>query len=110
MARLLSGGCAYFAWSGAGAGDLSLNTARLAREEGGAEADYLANKVTRLLDCTEDGYNGHTVQLLHLPYTRAQVDTSAWLARLLLGSLEIRTVYSGATQIRWRLTVCRTGD
>ena len=57
MARLLSGGCAYFAWSGAGAGDLSLNTARLAREEGGAEADYLANKVTRLLDCTEDGYN-----------------------------------------------------
>ena len=48
VARLLSGGCAYFAWSGAGAGDLSLNTARLAREEGGAEADYLANKVTRL--------------------------------------------------------------
>ena len=48
MARLLSGGCAYFAWSGAGAGDLSLNTARLAREEGGAEADYLANKVRRL--------------------------------------------------------------
>ena len=46
VARLLSGGCAYFAWSGAGAGDLSLNTARLAREEGGAEADYLANKVT----------------------------------------------------------------
>ena len=34
--------------SGAGAGDLSLNTARLAREEGGAEADYLANKVRRL--------------------------------------------------------------
>ena len=48
VARLLSGGCAYFAWSGAGAGDLSLNTARLAREEGGAEADYLANKVRRL--------------------------------------------------------------
>ena len=48
---------------------------------------------------------GQTAQLLHLPYTRAQVDTSAWLARLLLGSLEIRTVYSGATQIRWRLTV-----
>ena len=48
VARLLSGGCAYFAWSGAGAGDLSLNTGRLAREEGGAEADYLANKVTRL--------------------------------------------------------------
>ena len=51
VARLLSGGCAYFAWSGAGAGDLSLNTARLAREEGGAEADYLANKVRRLLLC-----------------------------------------------------------
>ena len=50
VARLLSGGCAYFAWSGAGAGDLSLNTARLAREEGGGEADYLANKV-RLLLC-----------------------------------------------------------
>ena len=52
---------------------------------------------------------GQTAQLLHLPYTRAQVDTSAWLARLLLGSLEIRTVYSGATQIRWRLTVQNRG-
>ena len=51
VARLLSGGCAYFAWSGAGAGDLSLNTARLAREEGGAEADYLANKVRRRRLC-----------------------------------------------------------
>ena len=52
---------------------------------------------------------GHTAQLLHLPYTRAQVDTSAWLARLLLGSLEIRTVYSGATQIRWRLLCAEQG-
>ena len=51
----------------------------------------------------------HPGQLLHLPYTRAQVDTSAWLARLLLGSLEIRTVYSGATQIRWRSSVQNTG-
>ena len=50
-----------------------------------------------------------TAQLLHLPYTRAQVDTSAWLARLLLGSLEIRTVYSGATQIRWGLLCAEQG-
>ena len=87
VARLLASGTAYFAWGrGKGCGgELSLTTQRIssdAGDSGHANGQFWCNK------------------LLHLPYIRSGVNPGAWLVRLMLGSVEIRTVYSGATQVR----------
>ena len=84
VARLLASGTAYFAWGrGGGGSELSLTAQRLS-EGGGSQGggQFWCNK------------------LLHLPYIRSGVSSEAWLVRVMLGSVEVRTVYSGATQIR----------
>ena len=84
VSRLLASGTAYFAWGrGTGCGEeLSLTAQRLG--EGGSQggSQFWCNK------------------LLHLPYIRSGVRAEAWLVKVMLGSVEVRTVYSGATQIR----------
>ena len=84
VARLLASGTAYFAWGrGTGCGaELRLTTQRLSSDSGHGDGQFWCNK------------------LLHLPYIRSGVNPGAWLVRLMLGSVEIRTVYSGATQVR----------
>ena len=79
--RLLAGGAAYFSWSNQGRPvDLTLSAQRQAGQGAGAGSCYLWSR------------------LLSLPYTRA--GAGAWLVDLMLGSVDIRTVYVGASQVR----------
>ena len=80
ISRLIAGGCGYFAWSPAGAGDVSVSAQKSRQMD--TDPQYFWNK------------------LLYLPYIRSGVALNSWLVKLMLGSVEIRTVYSGATQIR----------
>ena len=84
VARLPASGTAYFAWGrgGSGGSELSLTAQRLSEGGGQGGGQFWCNK------------------LLHLPYIRSGVSSEAWLVRVMLGSVEVRTVYSGATQIR----------
>ena len=76
VVRLLTGGAAYFSWSGHGpAVDLSRSAGR-----------------------TGPGTSFLWSSLLSLPYRLA--GAGGWVVSLLVGSLEIRTVYVGATQLR----------
>ena len=78
VVRLLAGGSAYFSWASHG------QPVDLSRRAGGpGEGPELGFLWSRLL---------------HLPYSRAGV--ADWLVRLIMGSVEIRTVYVGATQLR----------
>ena len=45
-------------------------------------------------------------KLLHLPYIRSGVSLDIWLVKLMLGSVEIRTVNSGAIQV-WAALISR---
>ena len=39
-------------------------------------------------------------QTLHLPYIRAGISTSEWLLKITFGSVDIKTVYVGAKQVK----------
>ena len=85
VARLLTSGTAYFAWGrGTGCGEeLGLTAQRNSEAAGESNSgQFWCNK------------------LLHLPYIRSGVSSETWLVKVMLGSVEVRTVYSGATQIR----------
>ena len=78
VVRLLAGGSAYFSWSSQG------QPVDLSRRQGGPgegpEVGFLWSR------------------LLHLPFSRAGV--GRWVVGLIMGSIEMRTVYVGATQLR----------
>ncbi|XP_014252090.1 synaptojanin-1 [Cimex lectularius] len=78
--KLLNSGTFYFSWNSAGdAQDITLCAQRRAKTN---ETDnrFFWNRT------------------LHLPFLRFGIDQSAWLQKVMCGSVEIRTVYVGARQ------------
>lgn len=63
IGKILSGGGAFFGWSSAGFGDISLSAQRASGSSHNTDGQFFWNK------------------LLHLPYIRAGVGVSAWLVR-----------------------------
>jgi len=83
--KLLSSGAAYFSWSSQGPDqsvDLTLSAQRSYTCPGVTDSRFFWNRT------------------LHLPYIRAGIDTTAWLVRIMFGSVEMRTVYAGSRQVR----------
>ena len=83
--KLLSSGAAFFSWCSQGsehAVDLTMAAQRAHTRPGRSDARYFWNRT------------------LHLPYIRAGISTSAWLLRIMFGSVEMRTVYVGSKQAK----------
>ncbi|BES93669.1 phosphoinositide 5-phosphatase [Nesidiocoris tenuis] len=93
--KLLNSGTFYFSWSGSG-------------EE--QDITLCAQRRTKTTATDNRFFWNRT---LHLPFVRYGINTSAWLQKVMAGSVEIRTVYVGARQgkavIISRLSCERTG-
>ena len=83
--KLLTSGGSYFSWSSQGpdhAMDLTMSAQKHHRFPKMSDGRFFWNR------------------MLHLPYVRSGVDTTTWLLRVMVGSVEIRTVYVGSKQAR----------
>ena len=83
--KLLTSGGSYFSWSSQGpdhAMDLTMSAQKHHRFPSKSDGRFFWNR------------------MLHLPYVRSGVDTTTWLLRVMVGSVEIRTVYVGSKQAR----------
>lgn len=81
--KLLMSGSGYFAWAAGQEQPIDLTLcAQRAHKYAEPDNRFLWNR------------------MLHLPYIRAGIETSAWLCKIMFGSIEIRTVYVGAKQAK----------
>ena len=83
--KLLSSGAAFFTWCSQGGGDsvdLTMSAQRSHTRPGRSDERFFWNRT------------------LHLLYIRAGISTSAWLLRIMFGSVEMRTVYVGSKQAK----------